>query len=396
MNISYNTAGDLATILPSAILQGEAAHKLSVKMSFQKYYNGTWVTYTVNGQPVEELKEINFTTGPPPTELPISLIRRLYPFNDQRNYYKDEPNKGILMLDVPFVGFFANFNSWIIKVETLAGALVGTLPATTAGNQYFYYNMPTNLQNNTTYKFTLQGVGATNPSLDTTKPAVTFKFTTSNYSTLASKINALQMVQPIVGRVASDVIDLQASVSNYEGFELYELVGNQYTENLPMIEATADVTNEPYYNEVLKPLYYTGVPNDTRLFDTLKNIHYTLSSGLNQFGIPAFKAITPSWYYVNSLTNGTYNTLLKTRMAYIHNTNKYMNQQFLDYRLKILNAYLPTGFPSNTPTNIKDIVNKGFPFMLIGNYKAKFTFVQLDNPRTRGTTGEFIYQNPIE
>ncbi len=397
ITITYNTAGDLATILPNAILNGPVAHKLSIKVSFQKYFNGTWVTYTANGQPVEELQEINFTTGPPPVELPTFLIARLYPFNDQRNYYKDEPNKGIIKLTVPYAQYFANFNSWKVKVETLSGALVSSVNATTAGNQYFYYNMPTNLQTNTTYKFTLQGVGATIPSLDTSKPALTFKFTTSNYPTLASKINGLQMVQPIVGRVASDVIDLQASVANYEGFELYELVGNQYTENLPMIEAVADVTDEPYFNQVLKPLFYTSTPSDTRLFDTSKNYHYTLTGGLDQYGIPAFGAITPSWYYVNSLSNGTFNTLLRTRMAFVHNTNKYMNLQFLDYRNQIINRYIQNNYPfTGASDNIKKIVNNGFPFMLIGNYKAKFTFVQLDNPRTRGTTGEFIYQNPIE
>jgi hypothetical protein len=397
ISVSYNVDGDLATVLPSTVLRGTKAYKLSVKVSFQKSYNGTWVTYTANGQPVEELKEINFTTGPAPVELPISLIKRLYPFNDQRNYYKGEPNKGIVKLEVPFEDFFTNFNSWKIKVETLSGAPVSTIYATTAGNQYFYYNMPSNLQTNTTYKFTLQGEGATNPSLDTSKPAITFKFTTSNYPTLASKINGLQMVQPIVGRVASDVIDLQASVANYEGFELYELVGNQYTENLPMIEAEAVVTDEPYFNQVLKPLFYTATPTDTRLYDTSKNYHYTLTPGLDQYGIPAFRAITPSWYYVNSLSNGTFNTLLRTRMAYIHNTNKYMNLQFLDYRNQIINRYIANNYSfASASANIKAIVNNGFPFMLIGNYKAKFTFVQLDNPRTRGTTGEFIYQNPIE
>ncbi len=397
INITYNTVGDLATIMPSAILKQLRAHKLSVKVSFQKSYNGTWVTYTANGQPVEELQEINFTTGPAPVEIPISLIKRLYPFNDQRNYYKDEPNKGIVKLAAPFEEFFDNFNSWKIKVETLTGVPVSTSYATTDSIQYFYYSMPTNLQANTTYKFTLQGEGATIPGLDTSKPAISFKFTTSNYPTLAGKINALQMVQPIVGRVASDVIDLQASVANYEGFELYELVGNQYTENLPMIEAIADVTDEPYFNQVLKPLYYPATPSDTRLYDTSKNFYYTLTPGLDQFGIPAFRAITPSWYYVNSLSNGTFNTLLRTRMAFIHNTNKYMNLQFLDYRNQIINRYISNNYPfAGASANIKNIVNQGFPFMLIGNYKAKFTFVQLDTPRTRGTTGEFIYQNPIE
>jgi hypothetical protein len=396
--ITYNSNGDFATIKPSSIFRGTTLYKLSVKVSLQKFVNGNWITYIENGQVVEELKEVNFTTGTAPVELPIAQIRRLYPFYNQRNYYKDEPNKGIVKLDVPWEDFFTNFDRWKVKIETLSGVQVSSVYATTAEFRYFYFTMPNNLQFNTTYNFILKGEGANNQSLDTSKPAITFKFTTSNYPTFASKINAIQMVQPIVGRVASDVIDLQAGVSTYEGFELYELVGNQYTENLPMIEAEADVTDEPYFNQVLKPLYYTSNPINNTLLDSSKNYTYILGPGLDQYGIPAYKAVTPSWYYVNSLSNGTYSNLLKTRMAFVHNTNKYMNLQFLDYRKQIIERYINFhGSAFGTASaNIKDIVNKGFPFMLTGNYKAKLTFVQLDNPRTRGTTGEFIYQNPIE
>jgi hypothetical protein len=398
--ITFNTTGDLATLLPNAVLDPLTDYKLVVKVSFQKSLNGRWVTFTQNGQPVEEIKELTFKTGNAPVELELTEISNLYPFVDQRNYYKDEPNKGIVKLRRIFPqAFFTNFQRWKIRVETLNGTLVNTNYATTDNSTYFNYLMPTNLQTNTTYNFVLQGEGVTNPALDTTKPTLKFKFTTSNYPTFANKINALQMVQPVVGRVASDAIDLQAVVSNYEGFELYELVGNKYTDNKPMIQAEADVTDELYYNQLIKPLIYVQYP----LKDSLSNVSYYITGqGLTEYGVAPLAAITPSWYYINSLTTGTYNNLLKTRMAFVHNTNKYFNLHFLDYRKQLINYYLSAGtgpngiggLPTNLPVNIRDIITHGFPFMLKGQYKAKLTFVQLDN--TRGTTGEFIYENPIE
>ena len=243
----------------------------------------------------------------------------------------------------------------------------------------------------------LQGEGAA-AGVDSTKSAIRFKFTTSKHATFANKINALQIVQPIVGRVASDAIDLQATVADYEGFELYELVGNQYTENKPMIEAEADITDEPYYNSIIQPLIYPQIP----LWDSKSNTSFTLVGESQLYGMPPLKAVTPSWYYINSLTTGTFNSLLKTRLPFVHNTNKYFNMHFLEYRNWLINKYITDnnsangigGLPTDLSPNINAIITRGFPFMLKGQYKAKFTFVQLDS--TRGTTGQFIYDNPIE
>ena len=401
--ISYNEDGDLATFVPQAVLDQQTQYKLLVTVSFQKNVNGQWVTYTDNGQRVEEKKNYTFTTGLPPVELPVEYIERLYPFFDQRNYYKDEPNKGIIRLYPAFPQYFANFNKWKIRVESMTEAEMGTVYATTDGLRNFNFSLPANLLPNTSYNLILKGEGATNATLDTTKPSLKFKFTTSNYPTLAAKINALQITQPIVGRVSSDVIDLQAGLAEYEGFELYELAGNTYTGNVPMIKVEADVTGETYYNEIIKPLIYPTAPPDG-LHDTLGAVTYTITNPANTiYGVPPLGAITPSWYYLNSLQSANYTSLLKTRMPFVHNTNKYFNLHYLDYRNQLINHYIgnnnglavdPAGIPVNLAPNLKDIMQKGFPFMIKGFYKVKFSFVQFDG--TVGNSSIFTYENPIE
>ena len=400
--INYNDSRDLATFVPLAVLDPQTQYKLIVNVSFQKNINGIWATYTDNGQRVEEKKEYIFTTGLAPVELPVNLISRLYPFFEQRNYYKDEPNKGIIRLNQAFPAYFANFNKWKIKVESINGQEMGTAYATTDGTNNFYFGIPTNLLPNTAYNFMLLGEGATNTSLDTSKASLKFKFTTSNYPTLAAKINALQITQPIVGRVSSDVIDLQANLAAYEGFELYELTGNAYTGNVPMIKVAADVTDETYYNEIIKPLIYPTAPPDG-LPDGSNGVIYITDPNANMYGVPPLTAITPSWFYLNSLQSTEYTSLLKTRMPFVHNTNKYFNLHYLEYRRKLIDKYIGSGnglsveaggVPAYLPQNLKDIMERGFPFMIKGFYKTTFSFIQYDG--TAGNTATFTYENPIE
>jgi hypothetical protein len=85
----------------------------------------------------------------------------------------------------------------------------------------------------------------------------------------------------------------------------------------------------------------------------------------------------------------------------VYNANKYYNLQFLELRKKIINKYIgqngliiDQGQQSQFPIEFRKLVNEAFPFMLKGQYKARLTFVQLDG--TRGSTGEFVYENPIE
>jgi hypothetical protein len=392
-----NTEGDIIKLIPVNVLDANTDYKVVTRVSFSKLVGNSWVPYVDNGQPVEEKKENTFKTGAAPDTLDYDLLQRLYPFFNQRNFYKDEPNKGVIKLNQKFHAFFIKFAKWKVKIENLAGSEMGTSYATTVDDSLFTFNLPASLDVNTQYRFLLLGEGPNSPADDVNKPGLKFTFTTSGYATLAAKINALRVVQPIVGRLSSDVIDLQAEVGNYEGFELYEIAGNKYTDYKPMIRTEANTTNELYYNNIIKDLVYTPFP----YYDPVKGvtIQVTETESL-RYGLPPVKAITPSWYYVNTLGSGQYSDVLKRRMPYVYNLNKYYNLHFLELRKKLINTYLNyTGVIVETgatgyPVQFTSLLTQGFPFILKGKYKVKFSFVQLDG--TVGTTGEFMYENPIE
>src|SRR5690606_26111613 len=88
---------------------------------------------------------------------------------------------------------------------------------------------------------------------------LTFDFSTSNYSRFADKIKAKKLSQGLVEIIYGDVHALQASINNSEPFEAVELVGNEYTNYKPLIEAEAILTDSYYKNDI-QPLIYKNYP----------------------------------------------------------------------------------------------------------------------------------------
>jgi hypothetical protein len=257
-------------------------------------------------------------------------------------------------------------------------------------------------------------------------------------------MTALQQMNPtpVVGRVESDVIDLQANVSGtYEGFDLAELAGMPLTGNKPLIDAFALLDNEGYYNSKIKNLlkYPTFFPAD--------NIVIIRDTSVTELGLIPIRAISISGYYLNALTSGSYNTILYDRLPFIYDLNKIFNQDFIELRTKIINKKLSnmTGAPLNVPmyewyrpcffcakrqrltapwvayfnspaylnslstgninqipVDMRDIVTKPFPFMTMGDYPVDFAINHAaswnGNDRfnyTRGSNGSFAFHNPI-
>jgi hypothetical protein len=388
-----NQAQDILKLTPSAILLPNTGHKLSARVTFEKKTGNSWVPYYENGQLAEDTLNYNFVTADVPDTIPHEWIDKLFPFFNQKNLYKGETNKGVIQFDGPsYAFFFAKFNRWKVKVENLSGVVMGVTNATVSPDSTrFNFLLPPGLDANTAYNLQLIGEEPNNGA-DPNIPAIKITFTTSQYNTLAEKVNTLQLNQPIVGRISSDVIDLQAGVNNYEGFELYEIKGNTYTGNIPTVRGIAVLDNDPYYNNYIRDRIYTPFPHTVSGTGTV--IQLTEQANLI-YGAPPVNAITPAWYYVNYLQSNTYSALLQTRLPFVYDLNRYYNRHFLELRTKVINAYLGNNGGTIIPAALQPLIVQPFPFMLSGpNYKARFTFVNLDG--TTGTSGEFNYVNPVE
>jgi hypothetical protein len=390
---SFSVAGDVLTMVPDAVMKENTSYRAVTRVTIRQLVNGYWVPLSENGHAVEELKQVTFTTGAVPDTLPHSLIQHMFPFFGMRNLYKDESNKGVVKLRSIFEGFFSKFAVWKMRVEDLSGNLIATTSVTHNGQDLYNYNVPAGLQPNTTYRMRLMGEQPLKPGADPAKPQLNFTFTTSRYNTLAAKMQSINVTKSVINRVSSDVIDLQAEVAPYEGFELYEVAGVPYTRDRATIEGESDITNEAYFQNVLKQIIPLYNGNTQFQLETAEAATY---------GAPPLKAITPLWYYIATLQSNAYDDLLKTRMPFIHNTNKYYNLQFLDLRKQVIRAYLNPGYGvildqsnfNSVPEAYRKLCAEAFPFMLKGKYKVQFRLVQLDD--SKSAPSEFSYENSIE
>lgn len=407
-NTSFNVAGDVLTMTPTAVLKASTTYKVVTRVTIRQLVNGYWVPLSENGQTALEEKVATFTTGAVPETLPVEIIDDMYPFFNMKNLYKDENNKGIIKLDRSFPDFFRKFGVWKMHLEDMNGTLITKVDVAHNTDNQFTYTVPQGMQTSGVYRLKLMGEQPT-PGADPSKPQLEFTISTSRFNTLAAKFQSLRTTQTFVTKVSSDVIDMQAAVAPYEGFELYEITGTQYTGftgGMGMIQGEADVIDDVYYQNILKPTMYWSIPLKSippvTNPPTPEKVFEVTPGEATKYGTPPLKAFTPVWYYVNMLQSKEYNDVLKTRMPFVHNTNKYFNLQFLSLRLKVINTYLRQSYGfwvdrndyGSIPAEFRKLCTEGFPFLLKGQYKAKFSLVQWDG--TRSALSEFTYENPIE
>jgi hypothetical protein len=338
------TYGSDYEIAPNRFLDGNESYKVQVKTVFKELRNNQWLDLVQDGKKVEELKEIEFSTGKGVDSIPYGNIASMYPYFNQRFFYKSESPNGFIKLKNEQNQLFRSFNQWnavymSLETNTIIATTNASYDSTT---QTLSFGIANNLIGQKSYQIAILGNGLEDSTLsDPSKPIIKFQFTTSQYATLKNKVEALQIVQPIIGRVSSDVIDLQARVNNYEGFSYDELVGNRFTGNQPMILVNAELS-DAYYNNQVKPLIYplvTENQTDSIIGDSTKK--FSISNRyVPYFGVPPVKAIPISNYYKAALTQSVFTEFLTTRLPFVYDLPRVYNQDFLDLRAQVINYFL--------------------------------------------------------
>lgn len=434
------------TIYPDSNLIAQTDYTLAIKIIYQKLVSGnTWVDVTdENGNPHIENNVIPFRTGDNPPFIAEENIGFMYPYINQKFFYKQEVSVGRILLKSTQNELFASFSRWKARFKNSSNQVIGVTDVTyDPGLKTVSYGLP-QLELNKPYKLEIYGEGYNIGSLvtDTSRPILQFAFSTSKYGTLQEKFAALQAAQPtpVVGRVESDVIDLQAKISDYEGFDIAEMLPMPLTGNMPLINAEALLDDNYYYNTKIQPLI--------RYPYFFPSASISISRDAAEFGLVPTKAIALSQYYVTAAQSPNYNTILYDRLPFIYDLNRVFNSDFIELRNRIVNKFManmagaPTHVPmyewyrpcwlcsrrqrmrqewvnyfnspayrqaasagdiNNIPVEMRDIVTKPFPFMTKGDYKVRFqlkratTWSGPDNFNTElSTPVVFNYQNPIE
>ncbi|GAA0872318.1 hypothetical protein GCM10009117_14650 [Gangjinia marincola] len=411
--MTWNDDNNLVTFRSTDVLPPTTDIELRVSVIFEKYSGGSWQVYTENGEEFIEEEIRNFTTGEAPDYIPESNIAYCYPVLDQKYMYPNETNQAYIKLLQGQDYLFDLEDGWsqVTYYTTTTTVEEGAITYNSADN-IVMMGIPT-LETSQAYAMTLatlppgsdpmdnvttsydtvdigedQNVEVQQIELDdllTNADAIqmlAYNFSTSQYTTFANKLAAKAVTAPIIDIIQSNIHALEIQHATTEPFDLVEILGNQYTNDEPLISIEASLDDTYYQNEVY-PLIYEGYPING----------FTTNRDVSIMGIPPVKAVEMLTWYITYLENDPNFNLLSIRFPYRYNLPLYYEEDFVDIRYKITNAYL------NDPVQYQQqiqqfdyIINGVFPYLKQGNYNIDISY-QLPGTQD-GNTSTYTFNKP--
>lgn len=381
---------DRVNFVSTDILPPNKELKIQVEVSFQKMINGVFQPIKVDGKVATEYEERIFTTGGAPNHIPLTNIKYSYPVVDQKYFLEEEYPKGYIQLKRGQDYLFEDSN-WEtnIKVneEGTSNAKATAFNYDTSSNEV-YYDLPDINQENK-YNLLIESNLKQTQTRNTTAASktntisnegndiqirenqadelsraegsierLTYSFNTSRYKTFTSKMNAINTQNYHFGVLYSDVIYLSNTISSQEAFDLVELQGINYSDNLPLIVAQSKLNDEYYMTDIFPYLYKDYPVND----------NYSITNrDTKELGVIPSKAIPISAYYMSSIENNINQSWTKGNFPFKYNMPLLYKQDWVDLNNQIINAYI------NGDTSIESIakrfLNNNFQFMRYGNYE---------------------------
>ncbi len=404
----WNNNQDIVTFYSTEVLPPHKELKAEVRVNFEIQQGQTWQLVYDQGKKAAESKVVTFTTGTAPDNIPLSNIEYAYPVVDQRNYYRDESTAGYIQLK--------RGQSYLFPADWKYEIRMGQTGRAT-NNQAIQYNvaekrvdfMLSTLDLSATYFIGLVAVPS-NPTVSQAaatpeqristedgdlsiknnqaaevlqvglgKSLIDYSFRTSRHALFADKIKGLSIREPYVGKISSDVINLQPLMSAYEPFDVPEVTGTSYTSSTPLVEATG-VPDDDHYRLDIYPMLYGNYP----VANTIRLMRDT-----TELGLYPKRAMAIQSFYVQTAETDDTNPDLSTRLPYAYDLTRTYHRDFIDLQAQIVNRFLGTAQQSQYAY----IIMGTYPMMRYGPYKVHFQY-RLPDGR-KGSAGVFSYFNPI-
>ncbi|HEY3429564.1 MAG TPA: hypothetical protein VGK39_02735, partial [Cyclobacteriaceae bacterium] len=292
-SLEWNENNDVVALNPFDILPPTKDLKTSLQVSFEEKVGGVWRPVTDDGKVYVENQATGFKTGVAPDFIPEENILYNYPVTNQLNFYSREYAEGYVQLKTGQPYLFEKNPQFEQKVRFRGASgqeSFGTLTYL-QGERRVTFSIPDNLSPATIYQVEAvnlpkqtyqvdQNVKETTTissvSVDTeikTKKAegqldilaektiYSAYFRTSQFATVRDKVNSLPITNTFsILTVPWRVHRLMSFISGPEYFDQTEISGTNRTQNTPLIQLEADLTNTVYYNDVIYPLVYADYP----------------------------------------------------------------------------------------------------------------------------------------
>ncbi|MBO9202162.1 MULTISPECIES: hypothetical protein [Niastella] len=410
--LTWNANNDAVTFYSTDVLPPATAIKAVVKVSFKENQHGSWQTVYLDGKKAEESRTLNFVTGTAPESIPLSNISYAWPVVEQHNFYAGETNQGVVQLKRGQKYLFA-IRGYIpqLMLQPVGGGQPVKLPFSYDSTECRIRFNIFKVQASSNYELVLQNVpSATTPqgggqavsttavngdsvqiatnsaasvvNTNTGKPLLNYTFRSSRYGTFAEKMQAIQQGGTSIKKLASDLISMQQGVTGGEPFDLNELSGTEYTNNLPLAQPVA-ITDDAYFQAYIYPLNY-------------KNYPVGGSIGLGErdtalLGLVPVRALPVSLSYQSLVQQGNFaDPQVTGYLPYIYDLFRIYKQDFLDLQTQVVDRFLGT----SQQQQYEWLINGYFPFIRKGYYNVNYQFVIPGG--IKGSSHTIPYYNPIQ
>ncbi len=378
------------------LLPANSELKVTVQIHFEEYVKGKWEVIKDNGQTAVELKEVTFTTGEAPKDIPLSNVTYMYPVLGQKNFYPKEYKYGYVQLNRGQPYLFEGLDGWsksmilksstgtqIVKTFTYSQAkkqLVFEMPKQTEFDQEYELGIMllppgNNGQSSLTESYVKKSLGddseqgndveIRSKSIDKLsvkeeeRELLTYNFSTSVYKTFKDKIKDMKKLQDLYKDLSVFELILIHDVEIQEPFDIVELVGTRYSGNLPLISPKA-LIDEDYFKKDIYPLLYESYP----LLGTI-----VVNREVNNLGVPPIRGVEPMTSYVSYLENEA-DSFISNYNPYSYNLTHYYYQDYLDLRTGLILMDDPVLLRRH-----ENLVFETFPLMRYGDYKTSLQYV---------------------
>lgn len=408
-NLVWNNNHDIVTFYSTEVLPPQKKLKATVRVGFEIKQGETWQVVYDQGKKATELKAVTFVTGTAPDNIPLSNIEYAYPVVAQRNYYRDESGEGYIQLK--------RGQSYLFPPDWKYEIRIGKT-GQPSDNQAIQYNVAgrridftlRRLDLSSSYAIGLMATPADTTAIKSTaapeqliktedgeltiknnqagdvlqaglgKSLIEYAFHTSKHALFADKVKSFAIREPYIGKVSTDVINLQPLMATYEPFDISEMTGTAYTGLAPLVTVTA-IPDDPHYTQDIYPLIYRDYPVASGIKITNRDT--------TTLGLYPSRAMPILSFYLMAAESEEANPNLGTRLPYVYDLTRIYHRDFIDLQAQIVNKFLGTPLQARYGY----IIMGSYPMMRYGPYKANFQYT-LPNGKP-GSSGVFAYFNPI-
>ncbi|RKF03601.1 hypothetical protein C8N26_1991 [Tenacibaculum lutimaris] len=417
-NIEWSNYNDRANFVSTDILPPNEELTVEVEVSFKEKVKGVFQTIMIDGKKAIEKEERTFVTGGAPTVIPLHNITYAYPVLDQKYFFEKEYDKGYIQLkrgqdylfdDTQWKSYITYEKEGELPVKnefnynTSDNIITYNLPNVVQSSKYHLSIVSelkgnvssTNIsskesntsENESSYNNNVESTEvevreskAENISKDGEIERLAYDFSTSKYKTFKDKINSINTKEYNWGKLYSDVIYLSNRIESHEPFDIVELLGTSYTDNVPLVTIEATLQDDYFEKDINPPLYAKYPLGGYRV----------KRRDESELGAPPKYALPLLNTYVNNVEYEVNKNMLETTFPFRYNLGYVYKQDWIDIESQIVNDY--SDGIINNGNLVLEFLDKNYLFMRYGEYKVKLFYTLPSG--IKGTNTTYKFKNP--